>query len=160
MILLNTIGRGRHSHQHFQSELTGYRDNVRWKFDQFFRASPSLRRITACPSDFNPHIVAVDPAQLMQDFLEHGDAGLLICLHSRAHEYADAPHLLSLLRTRGKRPSSRYTADKRDEIASPHWLPSSRGSYPTMVTAALCITANSDSPCPLWVKSGHCIRSA
>src|SRR6516165_7520903 len=59
-----------HSKQHFQPELAGHHDNVRWKCDQFFRVFASLRRITARPSDFNPHIVAVDPAQLMQDFQE------------------------------------------------------------------------------------------
>jgi hypothetical protein len=33
--------------------------------------------------------------------------------------------------------------------------PSSTGSYTTMLRAALCITANSDCQCPLWVKSRH-----
>jgi hypothetical protein len=89
----------------------------------------------------------------MQDFLEYRGTGLLVCLDSCALQHADPP--LGLLRPRGKRPSSRYTADKRNEIASPHWLPSSRGSHPTMVTAALCITANLDRRCPLWVKSRH-----
>jgi len=60
-----------------------------------------------------------------------------------------------VLRTRRQRPSSCRTADQRDEIASPHQLPSSRGSYPAMLWAALCITANSDAQCLLWVISGH-----
>jgi hypothetical protein len=43
----------------------------------------------------------------MQDFLEHRDTGLLICLDCRAHEHADTPHAVSLLRTSRKRPRSR-----------------------------------------------------
>src|SRR5262249_51099612 len=60
------------------------RSTVRWKCDQFFRAFASLRRITARPSDFNPHIVAVDPAQLKSNVIKPvalppGRAKLSIC---------------------------------------------------------------------------------
>src|SRR6516165_11882484 len=54
--------------------------------------------------------------------MERCNAGLSFWIvRSCVHKHADPP--LGLLRSRGKRPSSRYTADKRDEIASPHWLP-------------------------------------
>src|SRR5262249_39860213 len=104
-----------HSKQHFQPELAGHHDNVRWKCDPFFRAFASLRRITARPSDFNPHIVAVDPAQLMQHLQEYCAPPLLARLACRAHEHADPPHLLALLRSRCKRPRSR-AAEQRDEV--------------------------------------------
>jgi hypothetical protein len=100
-----------HSEQNFQPELAGYHDNIRWKRDQFFRTSPSLRRITARPSDFNPYIAAVDPTQLMQDFLEHRDTCLLVCLLCCAHEHADASHAIDLLRARDERPRDRRTTD-------------------------------------------------
>jgi hypothetical protein len=112
-----------HSEQHFQPELAGHHDNVRWKCDQFFRVFASLRRITARPSDFNPHIVAVDPAQLMQDFQEYRDTSLLVRLACRAHEHADPPQLLALLRTRRERPGAGLTNNSFDEIAPPHCLP-------------------------------------
>ena len=106
--------------QHFQPELAGHHDNVRWKCDQFFCVFASLRRITARPSDFNPHIVAVDPAQLMQDFQEYRDTSLLVRLACRAHQHADPPHLLALLRARRERPRNGRTTDKCDKFRSPH----------------------------------------
>src|SRR5262249_42934439 len=60
--------------------------------------------ITARPSDFNPHIVAVDPAQLMQDFQEYRDTCLLVRHACGTHEQADPPQLLALLRTHRERP--------------------------------------------------------
>src|SRR5262249_21965670 len=116
--------RVRHSQQRFQPELAGYHDNVRWKCDQFFRGSPSLRRITARPSDFNPHIVAVDPAQLMQDVQEYRDTSLLVRLDCRAHEHANTPHAPVMLPARRERPRGR-TAEKRDERAALHSITSS-----------------------------------
>jgi hypothetical protein len=38
------------------------------------------------------------------------------------HEYADAPHLLALLRARSNRPSS-CAAEKGNELAPPHVSP-------------------------------------
>jgi hypothetical protein len=37
----------------------------------------------------------------MENFLEHRDAGLLVCLNSCALEHADPPHLCWLLRMGG-----------------------------------------------------------
>src|SRR5262249_15039759 len=70
----------------------------------------------------NPHVAAVDPTQLMQGFLEHRETGLLVGLDCCAHERADAPHPVRLLRTRREGPSSRRATDKCDEFASPHRL--------------------------------------
>jgi hypothetical protein len=41
-----------------------------------------------------------------------------------AHEHADAPHPLGLLRPRRERPRGRRTADERYELSPPHELPS------------------------------------
>ena len=45
-------------------------------------------------------------------------------LAARAHEHADAPHPLGLLRARRQRPRRR-AADERDELAPPHSITSS-----------------------------------
>jgi hypothetical protein len=109
--------------QRLQRELAVCHDNVRRKRDQFFSVFASVHRITASPSDFNPHIAAVDPTQLMKDFLEHRDTGLLVGLDCCAHEHTDAPHVLELLRTRREGPDGSRTSNSIDEIASSHCLP-------------------------------------
>jgi hypothetical protein len=56
----------------------------------------------------NPHIVAVGPAQLLQPLLECREAYLVVLIvHGRAREHADAPHLFALLRARRERPRCR-----------------------------------------------------
>jgi hypothetical protein len=42
-----------------------------------------------------------------------------VCLPVGSDQHADAPHALGLLRARRERPSSRRTANERDELA-PH----------------------------------------
>jgi hypothetical protein len=59
---------------------------------------------------------------------------LSFCIAFRNREQdADPTHPIGLLCARRQRPSSRSAADKRDEIASSHGLPSKTGSYPTML---------------------------
>jgi hypothetical protein len=115
--------------QRLQRELAGCHDNVRRKRDQFFRVFASLHWIAASPSDFNPHIAAIDPTQLMQDFLEHSETGLLVRLACRTHEHADPPHLLALLRTRRQGPSGCGSAEKLDDLPSSH-APSQQQTMP------------------------------
>jgi hypothetical protein len=63
----------------------------------------------------------------------------------KAPQYADAPHLLGLLRARRDRPRHRRAAEQRDELATPHALPSVRVHILAhrYRRAALCITAKS-----------------
>ena len=70
-----------------------------------------------------------------------------------AHEYADATDPLGLLRARSERPRRR-TAEKRDELASLHGLPSS-GRDPYITTSprekAAVLRSKSDHSCSSWV---------
>jgi hypothetical protein len=61
---------------------------------------------------------------LLQSLLECRDAGLVV-RYARGHtmEYADAPHAVCRLRSRRERPRRRRSADKRDELATPHARP-------------------------------------
>ena len=58
--------------------------------------------------------------QLLQSLLEGSDAGLSVrTISNRAHEHADLPYAIRLLRARRKRPTRRRAADQRDELAPP-----------------------------------------
>jgi hypothetical protein len=81
---------------------------------------------------------------------------MMRCIARRLLQAANAIDTSGLLRTRRERPSSRRAVEKRNEFASSHRpAPQTGGSYPTMLWAALCITAYSGCRCPLWVRSGH-----
>src|SRR3954468_21910082 len=81
---------------------------------------------TSGPSDIEPHIATVCPAQSLQRLYEGGNAGLLVLVWRRIHEHADAPHPLALLSARRQRPSNRRAAQERDELsASDHSITSS-----------------------------------
>src|SRR2546427_9934580 len=99
---------------------------------------------------------------------ERSDASLSFhigCI--RAHEHADAPHPLVLLRARRQRPRSR-AAEKRDERAPLHSITSSAvicmisGTVRPSVFAVLrlitssnvvgCITGNSEVLAPLRIR--------
>jgi hypothetical protein len=57
--------------------------------------------------------------------MRHGICSLQFRISlSAAHQHADAPHPLGLLRTRRERPSCRRAAEKHDESAPAH------GAYP------------------------------
>src|SRR5262249_59641429 len=72
------------------------------------------------PAVFDPHVAADGPAQLGQPLRERRDAfqSSLIAV-ARAHEHADPPHALPLLRARRERPRGR-AAEQRDEVAALH----------------------------------------
>jgi hypothetical protein len=80
----------------------------------------SVRATTAI---IDPDVAAGAPSELLQALEETGEACLPVRLvRSRVHEHTDASHLVALLRPSHKRPSSRHTAEKRDELASLHSL--------------------------------------
>src|SRR5262245_46420070 len=77
------------------------------------------------PASIDPQIAAVHPAQFLQ-LLDERSAlrpSFRIALRP-AHQYADAPHPLTLLRARRQRPGD-CTAEQRDERAPPHSITSS-----------------------------------
>src|SRR5262249_61900873 len=81
--------------------------------------------ITCTPAKLDPHIAAVDPAQLLHRFQERHDVGLRIrVVRGPVHQRADAQHPVGLLRSRRERPRSR-AADKRDKVAPLHSITSS-----------------------------------
>jgi hypothetical protein len=75
-------------------------------------------------------------------------------LASRAGQKPDAPDLGRLLRARRDWPSSGNTANKRDEVPSPHEaFPESEDDYPTTLSGPLlCITAKIGVACRFRVN--------
>src|SRR5262245_50612612 len=70
--------------------------------------------------------MAVDPAQFLQPAQERRDAGSAFrIVRGGAHERADPPHPLALLRPRPEWPNRRSAAEQRDELAALHSITSS-----------------------------------
>src|SRR6266511_1176784 len=123
----------------------------------------------ACtPAIVDLQVAADGPAPLLQPLQERCKAGLSFrIVRGRAHEHADAPHPLALLRARRERPRSR-AADKRDELAALHSITSSArassvgGTSRPRVLAVLrfitssnlvgCITGKSPGFSPLRIR--------
>src|SRR5258705_13434058 len=83
------------------------------------------------PAGVDPQVAAVAPAQLLQGLCERREAGLSFrIVRGPIHEHADAPDALALLRARRERPRRSRAAEQRDELASPHVLPSDPGIAP------------------------------
>src|SRR5215470_4260669 len=81
------------------------------------------------PASVDPQIAAVHLAQFLQ-LLDERSAlrpSFRIALRP-AHQYADAPHPLTLLRARRERPCCRCAAEQRDELAASHSITSSARS--------------------------------
>ena len=97
-------------------------DDIRRERDQLRSVSAKAIEIAGAPAVFDPHVAADNPAQLGQPLRERRDAfqSSLIAL-DRAHEHADPPHALPLLRAaRRERPRSGCAAEERDELAPFH----------------------------------------
>src|SRR5262249_31923960 len=97
-------------------------DDIRRERDQLRSVSAKAIEIAGAPPVFDPYVAADGPAQLGQPLRERRDAfqSSLISL-DRAHQHADAPHALALLRTRRDRPRGCRAAEKRDELAPFQW---------------------------------------
>ena len=100
---------------------TGH-DDVRRERGQFHRVFANGVGIGCGPAGVDPHVAAVDPAQLLQPLQERRVAGLRVWIvrADAAREYTDAPHPLDLLRARCERPRGRRAAEKANELTSPH----------------------------------------
>src|SRR5215831_2872449 len=100
-------------------------NDVRPQRDQFRSIFAIVFEIGCGKAMINPHIVAVGPAQLLQPLLECREAYLVVLIvHGRTREHADAPHPLGLLRACRERPRRR-AADERYELAPLHSITSS-----------------------------------
>ncbi len=86
--------------------------------DEFLRESLHQRRVARCPANVDPNVAAFHPPELLEFVSECGDEGpsLPVAL-GKAHQHADPPHPLALLRARRERPCRR-AAKQRDELAA------------------------------------------
>src|SRR6516162_550714 len=76
-------------------------------------------KIAGAPAVVDLHIAAFDPAQLPQALHKGLDAKPVLRIFD-AHQHADPPHPLGLLRACRERPRRRRAADERDELAPPY----------------------------------------
>jgi hypothetical protein len=78
---------------------------------------------TCRPANVDLHVATVDPAQFSQTLHERVDSCLSILdICRQAHQHADTPRSLRLLRARRKRPR-RHAAEQCDELAPSHKTP-------------------------------------
>src|SRR5262249_2017914 len=111
--------------QRRQGSCTAGQDNVRRKRNQLGRIPTKKFGIARAPAMVDAHIAAIYPAGLLEAVQETGQSGLPIwVVGARAHEYADPPHPLALLRARHAR-QHRRAAESRDERAPFHSITSS-----------------------------------
>jgi len=89
------------------------------EFSAIQTVAPSLAvNIVRAPTNVDPHIAAIAPAQLLQGLLERREAGLpLFIIRGSVYEDANAPHPIWLLRARRKRPRC-GTTEHRNKLAS------------------------------------------
>src|SRR5262249_14783194 len=115
-------------------------------------------------------IAANGPAQLLEPLPEGSGAELSFgIVLGVEHQHADPPHVLGLLRARHERPRCRCAADKRDELAAPHYSitssarassvggisrPSARAVLRLITSSNLvaCTTGRSDGFSPLRMR--------
>src|SRR5262249_33154619 len=74
----------------------------------------------------NADVAGFRPSTLIEPLPECREAGF--CLRivlGEAHQHADPPHSVALLRARRERPRRRRAAEQRDELPSPHSITSS-----------------------------------
>src|SRR5262249_38844475 len=90
--------------------------------DQLRRVFAITLGIAAAPSDLDPHIAAVGPAQFLKPLQKRRVAGLRVSIvRVEAIKHADTPQP-PLLRARRQRPRRR-AAKQRDELAPLHvWM--------------------------------------
>src|SRR5262245_8777271 len=77
--------------------------------------------IAAALTNFEPHVLALHPAQLRQRLQEYRDPCLRVGTKS-ACKHPNTPQDLWPLSLRDNRPPSRRAAEQRDKIAPPHGL--------------------------------------
>src|SRR5262249_53402037 len=100
-------------------------DDIRGERDQFRRVFAHVVSVAAAPAVVDTDVLADDPTRLLETLRKRRKAGLgLRIVRRHAHQYADPPHPLGLLRPRRERPRRR-AADERDDRAALHSITSS-----------------------------------
>ena len=102
------------------------RDDVGRERGQLRCVSAIVVGVAQAPAIIDLQVAADGPAQLLQRLQERGVTHLHVRILGRSpcSEHADAPHRAALLRASCERPPYRRSANKRDELAPPHALPS------------------------------------
>src|SRR5262249_27828756 len=113
------------------------------------------------PVVLDRYVLAFDVAGLVQAFAERAQ----IARGGIGRKASNNPdhRLRRLLRARRERQRDCRAAKERDELAPPHLLPliPRIATYHTAVgTTPLCVRANLESLCLLWVTTGHSAMSA
>src|SRR5262249_15332161 len=119
--------------------------------DEFFRESLHQIRVGGRrPANANPNVAAIRPPELVKSVPECRD--ITLCLRvalGKAHQHADPPHFIGLLRPRRERPCQR-AAEERDKRAAGHSITSSArasnvgGTLRPSALATLRLIANSN----------------
>src|SRR5262245_61552107 len=152
-----------------QSRAASGQDDIRCERDQFRSVSANAITIARTPAVVDPHVATNAPAQLLQPVRERGGAGgSFRVLGSHAHQHADAPYALALLRARRERPCGSRAAEQRDELAPFHsftssaaasslsgtMMPSIRALSALMISSNLlaCTTGRSAGLAPLSMR--------
>src|SRR6516165_4602644 len=93
--------------------------------DQLLREPLHHLRVGPGPAGVDPYVAAFRPPELLERFPKCCDPGLCFRVDlGIAHQHADSPHSVGLLRARRKRPGHR-APDERDELAAAHSITSS-----------------------------------
>ena len=92
----------------------GSHEDIRGERGQFVRMSTNVAGVGRGPARVDPHVAAIDPAQLLQALEERRDAGPIFrVIRRRGHEHADPTRPLALLPASRKRPRGRRAAKRR-----------------------------------------------
>src|SRR5262249_14075575 len=147
--------------QRTHADTAGGQDHVRRERDQF-RDISAVVSLVQIPAMLDLHVAADRPAQLLQTLQERRAACWRNGFPRRlAHEHADAPHALPLLRPRRERPPNRRAAEQRDDIAAVHSITSSARassvggtSRPSILAVAKLMTSSNLLACMIGKSAG------
>src|SRR5262249_38234967 len=104
-------------------------DDIRGERDQFRRVFAHVVSVAAAPAVVDTDVLADNPTRFLQTLRKRREAGSSLRIVRRhAHQDADTPHPLRLLRARRERPRDSRAAESQDELAPPHSINSSARS--------------------------------
>src|SRR6266567_4256212 len=131
-------------------------DRIGPQIDQLFCQHPHLIRVTGAPAKFDPEIAAFRPPQLRERTSEHCEPRLRNRVVLRiAHQHADQPHLVALLRVCRKRPHRHRATKERDEFPPPHASPNSEDGSLSHRTGAVVRHSKLAPPMSQLSQSRH-----
>src|SRR5262245_17648703 len=146
-------------------------DDVRCRARQLFCQRMRAVNVARSPVIVRPDVACFRPTQVLQRLAERRNARLCLRIAlGKAHQHADPPHALALLRARRDRPCCR-AAEQRDERAPLHSItsparasrvggismPSMRAVWALMTSSNLadCSTGKSAGLAPLRMRPAY-----